>query len=185
MLVLLVTNKPLVSHEVIVESQSLIKSIQPNRKVYKVCRAGQRDAVFALKRASDHNAEVTKGILLILICNFEYVITNQCLNILQLSVLQHDNVIHLLVSAAPRPGETLLFEYCQHVLDGLLRHPPLAWDNADRKCVAQQLCQGVEYIHKHGWIHGSRKPSNVLLNFENEVLAGQDFRLFSYHTGEG
>ena len=32
-----------------------------------------------------------------------------------------------------------------------------------------QICRGVQHLHSHGIVHGDLMPSNILLNFENNV----------------
>lgn len=108
-----------------------------------------------------------------------------------LSTLEHHNIIKLLGKSERVHSDEencfireLLFDYCDFDLQGMIYHP--GWKCSDDliKCIARQVLQGVEFIHKQGFIHCDVRPTNVLLNNRGVVkLTG--FKYAQFRNGLG
>jgi serine/threonine-protein kinase len=73
----------------------------------------------------------------------------------------HANVAQIYEFLQGEEGECLVLEY----VDG----PDLrwylenrAWNLQERLVIAAQICNGLQYIHEHGFTHHDLKPSNIL-----------------------
>lgn len=107
-----------------------------------------------------------------------------------LQLLRHENIVTLYeicrskASAIRKfkPSIFLVFEFCEHDLAGLLKNPDITFSLAERKKIAQQLLNGLHYIHKNKILHRDMKTANILIT-KAGVLKLADFglaRAFSY-----
>jgi serine/threonine protein kinase len=85
----------------------------------------------------------------------------------------------LTVDDPARPGldgaVVLIMERAARSLTDLLRRYP-GRPVPDAAALVKQICEGLVYMHRQGWVHGDLKPSNVLLMEDGSVRLG-DFGL--------
>ncbi|CAD7925265.1 unnamed protein product [Amoebophrya sp. A25] len=93
-----------------------------------------------------------------------------------LKKLTHSNVVRLhdVCIGLPQPDDLsarvyLVFEYLEHDLSGLLRHKRYQLDMAEAKCLAQQMFDGLVYLHGKNVLHRDLKLSNLLLSNSGEL----------------
>lgn len=115
-----------------------------------------------------------------------------------LQSLRHENVVQLkemMVSRgvlASRPLVALkliqltghvhmVFEYVDHDLTGVLRHPKIKFEAAHLKSLMAQLLVGLGYIHRRGVLHRDLKGSNILVS-RSGVLKIADFGLARFYA---
>lgn len=58
----------------------------------------------------------------------------------------------------------MVFEYLSHDLTGLLNHPTFTLSSAHKKHLAQQLFEGLDYLHRRGVLHRDIKAANILIS---------------------
>ncbi|OAA67019.1 Serine/threonine-protein kinase domain protein [Niveomyces insectorum RCEF 264] len=93
-----------------------------------------------------------------------------------LQSLKHTNVVDLLEVMVEKNDCFMVFEYLSHDLTGLLNHPTFALDAAQKKHLAHQLFQGLDYLHRRGVLHRDIKAANILVSSDG-VLKLADFGL--------
>lgn len=93
-----------------------------------------------------------------------------------LQSFDHPNIVGLLEMMVEHNQIFMIFDYLEHDLTGLLTHPTLQLTEGQRKCIFQQLMEGMNYLHKRKVIHRDIKGSNILLN-KLGVLKIADFGL--------
>jgi len=78
---------------------------------------------------------------------------------------QHENVVAIKEVVVGRSLESvfLVMEYCEQDLASILDNMPNPFTEAQVKCIALQVFQGLAYLHKHYYIHRDLKVSNLLM----------------------
>jgi CTD kinase subunit alpha len=74
-----------------------------------------------------------------------------------------------------------VFEYLSHDLTGLLNHPTYSLEPGHKKHLAQQLFEGLDYLHTRGVLHRDIKAANILVSSEG-VLKLADFGLARFYA---
>ena len=100
-----------------------------------------------------------------------------------LQSLRHPNVVDLLEVMVEGNNCFMVFEYLSHDLNGLLSHPNFKMNAAQKKHMALQLFQGLDYLHRRGVLHRDIKAANILVS-STGVLKLADFglaRFFAKH----
>ncbi|CAK7263069.1 serine/threonine protein kinase, CMGC, CDC2/CDK sub [Sporothrix epigloea] len=100
-----------------------------------------------------------------------------------LQSLRHSNVVDLLEVMVEGNNCFMVFEYLSHDLNGLLNHPTFKMNAAQKKHMALQLFQGLDYLHRRGVLHRDIKAANILVS-NTGVLKLADFglaRFFAKH----
>lgn len=75
-----------------------------------------------------------------------------------------------------------------HDFAGLFRHK-IRYQNAEIKCIMQQVIEGVKYLHASKILHRDIKSANLLLNNKGEVKIadfglGRKFRPDNSYTAK-
>jgi len=95
--------------------------------------------------------------------------------------LSHRNIVQLQEVMVEANDCFMVFEYLAHDLTGLLNHPNYTLDSSQKKDLAQQLFQGLEYLHTRGVLHRDIKAANILVSNEG-VLKLADFGLARFYA---
>lgn len=93
-----------------------------------------------------------------------------------LQSFDHPNIVGLLEMMVEYNQITMIFDYLNHDLTGLLTLPDLLLTEGHRKMIFKQLMTGLDYLHKMRVIHRDIKGSNILLNSQG-ILKIADFGL--------
>lgn len=75
----------------------------------------------------------------------------------------------------------MVFEYLSHDLTGLLNHPSFTLDHAQKKDLAKQLFEGLNYLHTRGVLHRDIKAANILVS-NTGLLKLADFGLARFYA---
>ncbi len=75
----------------------------------------------------------------------------------------------------------MVFEYISHDLTGLLNHPTFKLDHAQKKDLAKQLFEGLDYLHRRGVLHRDIKAANILVSNAG-LLKLADFGLARFYA---
>lgn len=97
--------------------------------------------------------------------------------------LRHRNVVSLLEVMVERNECFMVFEYLSHDLTGLISHPNFSLTLAHKKNLAQQMFEGLNYLHHRGVLHRDIKAANILISNQG-LLKFADFglaRFFKKH----
>ena len=78
----------------------------------------------------------------------------------------------------------MVFEYLSHDLTGLLNHPTFKLDHAQKKDLAKQLFEGLDYLHRRGVLHRDIKAANILISNEGQLKLA-DFGLARFYAKRG
>ncbi|ORY77037.1 putative CDK10, cyclin-dependent kinase 10 [Protomyces lactucae-debilis] len=102
-----------------------------------------------------------------------------------LKSLRHKNVVNVLEVAV---GDALdeiymVMEYCEQDLANIFDVAQIQFTPSEVKCLAIQLFEGLEYIHRQGIIHRDLKMSNLLLN-RSGILKLADFGMAREEAGD-
>lgn len=81
-----------------------------------------------------------------------------------LQSLNHENVVKLQEVMVERNDCYMVFEYLSHDLTGLLNHPTFKLEHANKKHLAQQLFESLDYLHRRGVLHRDIKAANILIS---------------------
>jgi len=95
--------------------------------------------------------------------------------------LSHKNIVKLQEVMVETNECFMVFEYLSHDLTGLLNHPNYTLDPAHKKDLAQQLFEGLDYLHARGVLHRDIKAANILVSNEG-VLKLADFGLARFYA---
>lgn len=94
--------------------------------------------------------------------------------------LSHTNVVQLQEVMVEANECFMVFEYLSHDLTGLLNHPNYTLDAAQKKHLALQLFDGLDYLHTRGVLHRDIKAANILVSNEG-ILKLADFGLARFY----
>lgn len=78
----------------------------------------------------------------------------------------------------------MVFEYLSHDLTGILNHPTFKLDAAQKKDLAKQLFEGLDYLHRRGVLHRDIKAANILVSSEGQLKLA-DFGLARFYAKRG
>ena len=95
--------------------------------------------------------------------------------------LGHKNIVQLQEVMVEANDCFMVFEYLSHDLTGLLNHPTYTLEPGHRKHLAQQLFEGLDYLHTRGVLHRDIKAANILVSNEG-VLKLADFGLARFYA---
>ncbi|KAK3377748.1 hypothetical protein B0H63DRAFT_224555 [Podospora didyma] len=95
--------------------------------------------------------------------------------------LSHKNIVRLEEVMVETNECFMVFEYLAHDLTGLLNHPNFTLEPAQKKDLAKQLFEGLDYLHTRGVLHRDIKAANILVSNEG-VLKLADFGLARFYA---
>jgi CTD kinase subunit alpha len=98
-----------------------------------------------------------------------------------LQSLRHKNIVKLREVMVEKDDCFMVFEYLSHDLTGLLNHPSFKLDASQKKHLAMQLFEGLDYLHKKGVLHRDIKAANILVSSDG-VLKLADFGLARFYA---
>ncbi|TPX08218.1 uncharacterized protein E0L32_001886 [Thyridium curvatum] len=98
-----------------------------------------------------------------------------------LQSLKHINIVKLQEVMVEKNDCFMVFEYLSHDLTGLLNHPSFKLDSAQRKHLAKQLFEGLDYLHRRGVLHRDIKAANILVSSDG-ILKLADFGLARFYA---
>ncbi|KAI0431831.1 kinase-like domain-containing protein [Xylaria sp. FL1042] len=98
-----------------------------------------------------------------------------------LQSLRHHNIVELHEVMIERNECYMVFEYLSHDLTGLLNHPTYKLDASQKKHLAMQLFEGLDYLHKRGILHRDIKAANILVSSDG-ILKLADFGLARFYA---
>ncbi|KAI0814377.1 kinase-like domain-containing protein [Xylaria sp. FL0064] len=98
-----------------------------------------------------------------------------------LQSLRHPNIVVLHEVMIERNECYMVFEYLSHDLTGLLNHPTYKLDASQKKHLAMQLFEGLDYLHKRGVLHRDIKAANILVSSDG-ILKLADFGLARFYA---
>ncbi|KEY71581.1 hypothetical protein S7711_06041 [Stachybotrys chartarum IBT 7711] len=98
-----------------------------------------------------------------------------------LQSLRHLNIVNLQEVMVEKNDCFMVFEYLSHDLTGLLHHPNFKLEDAQKKHLAKQLFEGLDYLHERGVLHRDIKAANILVSNEG-ILKLADFGLARFYA---
>ncbi|RDA95736.1 hypothetical protein CP533_5057 [Ophiocordyceps camponoti-saundersi (nom. inval.)] len=98
-----------------------------------------------------------------------------------LQSLRHTNIVNLQEVMVEKNDCFMVFEYLSHDLTGLLNHPTFKLEPAQRKHLAKQLFEGLDYLHTRGVLHRDIKAANILVSNDG-ILKLADFGLARFYA---
>ncbi|KAI0442645.1 kinase-like domain-containing protein [Xylaria telfairii] len=98
-----------------------------------------------------------------------------------LQSFRHPNIVDLHEVMIEKNECYMVFEYLSHDLTGLLNHPSYKLDAAQKKHLAMQLFEGLDYLHKRGVLHRDIKAANILVSSDG-ILKLADFGLARFYA---
>ncbi|KAG8665733.1 hypothetical protein FPOAC1_010534 [Fusarium poae] len=98
-----------------------------------------------------------------------------------LQSLRHVNIVNLQEVMVEKNDCFMVFEYLSHDLTGLLNHPTFKLEAAQKKDLAKQMFEGLDYLHTRGVLHRDIKAANILVSNEG-VLKIADFGLARFYA---
>ncbi|KAK7409578.1 serine/threonine protein kinase, CMGC, CDC2/CDK subfamily [Neonectria punicea] len=98
-----------------------------------------------------------------------------------LQSLRHINIVNLQEVMVEKNDCFMVFEYMSHDLTGLLNHPSFTLDAAQKKHLAKQLFEGLDYLHTRGVLHRDIKAANILVSNDG-ILKLADFGLARFYA---
>lgn len=98
-----------------------------------------------------------------------------------LQSLKHDNVVMLQEVMVEKNDCFMVFEYLSHDLTGLLNHPTFKLNPAQKKDLAKQMFEGLDYLHRRGVLHRDIKAANILVSNEGQLKLA-DFGLARFYA---
>ncbi|KAJ5223697.1 hypothetical protein N7468_008239 [Penicillium chermesinum] len=102
----------------------------------------------------------------------------------EVKLLQHlrnHNVVSLLEVMVEHNECFMVFEYLSHDLTGLINHPNFNLTLAHKKNLAQQMFEGLSYLHHRGVLHRDIKAANILISNQG-LLKFADFGLARFFS---
>ncbi|KAF2703447.1 Pkinase-domain-containing protein, partial [Pleomassaria siparia CBS 279.74] len=101
-----------------------------------------------------------------------------------LQSLKHDNIVRLQEVMVEKNDCFMVFEYLSHDLTGLLNHPTFKLDHSQKKDLAKQMFEGLDYLHRRGVLHRDIKAANILVSNTGELKIA-DFGLARFYAKRG
>jgi CTD kinase subunit alpha len=98
-----------------------------------------------------------------------------------LQSLKHDNIVNLREVMVEKNDCFMVFEYMSHDLTGLLNHPTFKLDQSQKKDLAKQLFEGLDYLHRRGVLHRDIKAANILVSNTGQLKIA-DFGLARFYA---
>ncbi|KAH8908365.1 Pkinase-domain-containing protein [Coniochaeta sp. PMI_546] len=98
-----------------------------------------------------------------------------------LQSLKHPNIVNLQEVMVEKNDCFMVFEYLSHDLTGLLNHPSYKLNPAQKKDLAKQMFEALDYLHKRGVLHRDIKAANILVSSEG-ILKLADFGLARFYA---
>lgn len=98
-----------------------------------------------------------------------------------LQSLKHENIVALQEVMVEKNDCFMVFEYLSHDLTGLLNHPSFKLEPAQKKHLAKQLFEGLDYLHTRGVLHRDIKAANILVSSDG-ILKLADFGLARFYA---
>lgn len=98
-----------------------------------------------------------------------------------LQSLKHPNIVNLQEVMVEKDDCFMVFEYLSHDLTGLLNHPTFKLDAGQKKHLAMQMFEGLDYLHKRGVLHRDIKAANILVSSDG-ILKLADFGLARFYA---
>lgn len=98
-----------------------------------------------------------------------------------LQSLKHTNIVNLQEVMVEKNDCFMVFEYLSHDLTGLLNHPSFKLDAAQKKHLAKQMFEGLDYLHNRGVLHRDIKAANILVSSDG-ILKLADFGLARFYA---
>ncbi|KAB5531283.1 kinase-like domain-containing protein [Coniochaeta sp. 2T2.1] len=98
-----------------------------------------------------------------------------------LQSLKHLNIVNLQEVMVEKNDCFMVFEYMSHDLTGLLNHPSYKLNPAQKKDLAKQMFDGLDYLHKRGVLHRDIKAANILVSSDG-ILKLADFGLARFYA---
>lgn len=98
-----------------------------------------------------------------------------------LQSLRHVNIVNLQEVMVEKNDCFMVFEYLSHDLTGILNHPTFKLQPAQKKHLAKQLFEGLDYLHVRGVLHRDIKAANVLVGSDG-ILKIADFGLARFYA---
>ncbi|OBT57743.1 CMGC/CDK/CRK7 protein kinase [Pseudogymnoascus sp. 24MN13] len=98
-----------------------------------------------------------------------------------LQSLKHVNVVMLQEVMVEKNDCFMVFEYLSHDLTGLLNHPTFKLNPAQKKDLAKQMFEGLDYLHRRGVLHRDIKAANILVSNEGQLKLA-DFGLARFYA---
>lgn len=98
-----------------------------------------------------------------------------------LQSLRHVNIVNLQEVMVERNDCFMVFEYLSHDLTGILNHPSFKLEPPQKKDLARQLFEGLDYLHVRGVLHRDIKAANILVSKEG-ILKIADFGLARFYA---
>jgi len=98
-----------------------------------------------------------------------------------LQSLKHPNVVSLQEVMVEKNDCFMVFEYLSHDLTGLLNHPTYKLSPAQKKDLAKQMFEGLDYLHRRGVLHRDIKAANILVSNEGQLKLA-DFGLARFYA---
>ncbi|KAL2207995.1 Pkinase-domain-containing protein [Sarocladium strictum] len=98
-----------------------------------------------------------------------------------LQSLRHTNIVNLQEVMVEKNDCFMVFEYLSHDLTGLLNHPTFKLNPAQKKHLAKQMFEGLDYLHTRGVLHRDIKAANILVSSDG-ILKIADFGLARFYA---
>lgn len=97
-----------------------------------------------------------------------------------LQSLKHPNIVNLQEVMVEKNECFMVFEYLSHDLTGLLNHPEFTLSLAQKKDLAKQMFEGLEYLHRRSVLHRDIKAANILVSNTGQLKLA-DFGLARFY----
>lgn len=98
-----------------------------------------------------------------------------------LQSLRHVNIVNLQEVMVEKNDCFMVFEYLSHDLTGILNHPSFKLEAPQKKDLARQLFEGLDYLHLRGVLHRDIKAANILVS-KDGILKIADFGLARFYA---
>ncbi len=92
-----------------------------------------------------------------------------------MKLLDHENIIKINDIVSSEDGVSLVFDYFEHDLSGILQHPSVTLTEVQVKYILKMVLKALDYMHKRKIVHRDMKTSNILIG-----TSGNDVRLADF-----